>query len=45
MVYENDKEMEAVMGSLDDNVFINQQKEEFIHFRESIENIIDQFKL
>jgi signal peptidase I len=45
MVYENDKEMEAVMGSLDDNVFINQQKEEFIHFRKSIENIIDQFKL
>ena len=45
MVYENDKEMEAVMGNLDDNVFINQQKEEFMHFRKSIENIIDQFKL
>ena len=45
MVYENDKEMEAVIGNLDDNVFINQQKEEFIRFRESIENIIDQFKL
>jgi hypothetical protein len=45
MVYGNDKEMEAVIGTLDDNVFINQQKEEFIRFRESIENIIDQFKL
>ena len=43
MVYENEKEMEAVMGNLEDNLFINQQKEEFLHFRKSIENIITQF--
>jgi hypothetical protein len=45
MVYENENEMGAVMGTLDENVFINQQKEELISFKKSVERIIDQFKL
>jgi hypothetical protein len=45
MVYGNEEEMEIVTGKLEDNVFINQQKEEFVRFRSSVENIIDLFKL
>ena len=45
MVYDNDKEMEVVVGNLDENVFISQQKEELIRFKKSVETIIDQFKL
>jgi hypothetical protein len=45
MVYGNEEEMEVVTGKLEDNVFINQQKEEFVRFRSSIENITDLFKL
>lgn len=33
MVYDNALEMEAVMGSLEDNSFIQQQREEFIQFK------------
>jgi len=33
MVYDNALEMEAVMGSLEDNSFIQQQREEFIQFQ------------
>nr|MBA2746505.1 DUF4954 family protein [Flavisolibacter sp.] len=39
MVYENEEEMEAVMGSLEDNVFINQQFEELELLRSDIENL------
>jgi hypothetical protein len=45
MVYGNEKEMAVVTGKIEDNVFINQQKEEFIQFRASIENVISRFKL
>jgi hypothetical protein len=45
MVYGNEEEMEIVTGKLEDNVFINQQKEEFVRFRSSVEDIIDLFKL
>ena len=45
MAYGNENEMDAVMGKLDENVFINRQKEEFISFKNSVERIIDQFKL
>ena len=45
MVYDNEEEMEKVVGSLDDNVFIAQQKEEFKKLRYSIEKIITSFKL
>jgi hypothetical protein len=33
MVYDNALEMEAVMGSLEDNSFIQQQRDEFIQFK------------
>lgn len=45
MVYDNEKEMETVVGKLDDNVFVNQQKEEFVKFKSSIEKVIRQFNL
>lgn len=45
MVYDNEKEMENVIGTLDDNVFIAQQEEEFKQLRSSIENIISAFAL
>jgi hypothetical protein len=37
MVYDNEAEMESVMGKLDDNVFIQQQQEELVVFKEGIE--------
>ncbi|MGZ3939955.1 MAG: DUF4954 family protein, partial [Flavisolibacter sp.] len=45
MVYGNEEEMEVVTGKLEDNVFINQQKEELKAFTASIENIINRFGL
>jgi len=45
MVYGNEKEMEVIVGRLEDNVFISQQKEEFAQFRNSVENIITLFRL
>lgn len=45
MVYDNEEEMAVVVGKLEDNVFINQQKEEFARFRASVENIIGVFEL
>jgi len=45
MVYGNENEMEVVTGKLEDNVFINQQKEALKDFRLSIENIIKRFGL
>jgi hypothetical protein len=45
MVYDNEEEMAVVVGKLEDNVFINQQKEEFTTFKTSVENIISLFKL
>lgn len=45
MVYDNDKEMEVVVGRLEDNIFINQQTKELACFRTSVEAIIENFKL
>jgi len=45
MVYDNEEEMNKVVGKLDDNVFIAQQKEEFNSLRSSIEQIQKRFKL
>jgi NDP-sugar pyrophosphorylase family protein len=45
MVYDNEQEMENVIGRLDDNVFIGEQKEEFSRLRQSIEKIIERFRL
>jgi hypothetical protein len=45
MVYNNEKEMESVVGRLEDNVFINQQKEELEQLNLSINHSIAQFNL
>lgn len=45
MVYENEQEMDVVIGRLEDNVFIKQQREELIGFKASVEKIISDFKL
>lgn len=45
MVYENEKEMEAVIGKLEDNVFIRQQQEELENLRKTIEGIASRFNL
>jgi hypothetical protein len=45
MVYDSEAEMDVVVGKLEDNVFINQQKEELIQFRKTVETIIDSFRL
>jgi Domain of unknown function (DUF4954) len=43
MVYDTDKEMEKVIGSLKDNSFINQQKEEDLVLKAQVEKIISAF--
>jgi hypothetical protein len=43
MVYTNEAEMEAVVGRLEDNVFINQQKAELETFATHIQQVIQQF--
>lgn len=43
MVYETEKEMEKVLGKLEDNSFINTQKEDALKFRSRSENIVQQF--
>jgi hypothetical protein len=45
MLYDNDTEMEKVIGRLDDNVFIAQQKEELSNFRSLVERISKDFGL
>jgi hypothetical protein len=45
MVYNNEKEMESVIGRLEDNVFINQQREELEQLNLSISHIISQLNL
>lgn len=44
MLYDNDEEMQSVIGSIDDNVFIEQQKNEFIQFRSSVEAALQMFQ-
>jgi Domain of unknown function (DUF4954) len=43
MVYDNDEQMEKVIGSLDENVFINQQNDEFEALKSSITDIRNRF--
>lgn len=38
MVYENEAELDAVVGRLDENAFIRQQQEEFEQYSGSIKN-------
>lgn len=45
MMYDNDAEMEAVIGKLDDNVFINQQRQELESFTAEAEKITRRFAL
>jgi Domain of unknown function (DUF4954) len=44
MVYDNKTEMEKVVGKLDDNVFINQQKEELKQFKKQVEGLVKTFQ-
>ena len=43
MVYDNDQEMEEVIGRLEDNVFIQQREEELEHFRKQVQAITNNF--
>jgi hypothetical protein len=45
MVYENDEEMDAVLGRLEDNMFVKQQKEELERFRSEVQEIKQRFAL
>src|SRR5688572_6159907 len=45
MVYQTQKEMEKVIGKLEDNVFIRQQLEEIKQFRKKVNRAIKNFKL
>ena len=44
MVYDNDTEMEEVIGKLEENVFIQQQQKELEEMRISIESLLNNFK-
>lgn len=45
MLYDNDAEMEKVIGKLDDNVFINQQQKDLEEFKQQVKNLTQQFGL
>ena len=45
MVYDNQEEMENVVGKLEDNTFINQQVEEMAAFRKEMENLKNRYEL
>src|SRR5687767_13397466 len=45
MVYQTQKEMEKVIGKLEDNIFIRQQLEEIKQFRKKVNSAIKNFKL
>ncbi len=40
MVYETNEEMEQVIGALEDNSFIRQQREELVTFRDTVRSIL-----
>jgi len=44
MVYDNTTEMEKVIGKLDKNIFINQQKDELKQFKKQVENLVKIFQ-
>ncbi|HEY1113961.1 MAG TPA: DUF4954 family protein [Chitinophagaceae bacterium] len=43
MVYDNEAEMDEVIGRLDENVFIQQQEEELENFRKQVHSIINKY--
>jgi hypothetical protein len=45
MVYDNNVEMEKVIGKIEDNIFIGQQNNEFIAFTAMCEKILSNFNL
>jgi Nucleoside-diphosphate-sugar pyrophosphorylase involved in lipopolysaccharide biosynthesis/translation initiation factor 2B, gamma/epsilon subunits (eIF-2Bgamma/eIF-2Bepsilon) len=45
MVYDNEAEMEQVIGTLDDNNFIDQQKKEFLQLKKIVAKTIKEFSL
>ncbi|HXB93422.1 MAG TPA: DUF4954 family protein [Puia sp.] len=45
MVYSSDEEMNTVIGSLQDNGFIRQEKEGLKKYRKEVEGVLRQFKL
>jgi len=45
MVYDNEEEMEKVVGTLKDNSFIKQQQEELVIFKQKINRLIQALKL
>ena len=45
MLYENDKEMEEVLGNLDDNIFIKEQETALKKFKKQICVIVSEFNL
>ncbi len=45
MLYDNDKEMEEVLGNLDDNIFIREQEATLKDFKKQVGIIISHFKL
>jgi hypothetical protein len=45
MVYDNEQEMEEVVGKLEDNVFIAQVNSELEQLRNSVVSIISRFGL
>ncbi|MCU7549994.1 DUF4954 family protein [Chitinophagaceae bacterium LB-8] len=45
MVYDNPKEMDEVIGALEDNVFIQQQTEELDTLKITVESILERFQL
>ena len=40
MVYENEKEMNKVIGTLDENSFINEEEEKLRQFRKKVNSLI-----
>jgi hypothetical protein len=45
MLYDNEQELENVIGKLDDNVFINQQRRELEQFKEQADTVCQQLGL
>lgn len=45
MVYESDEEMNAVVGRLEDNSFIRQEKEAAVRYKKEIEKVLRKFGL
>jgi signal peptidase I len=45
MVYTSQKQMDKVLGKLDENSFISQQKEEFQKFKKQVNNLVRSFNL